>query len=131
MAIARSFAVHPNNDSGTSIECQVHLDQIKVMADIGVHASEMGTLQPLLIDVCLSVIPPRDDELCQTFDYVLIARHAGELAASRTNLIETFARLLAERCLQSDLVLEAFVQIAKPQAMPDCMAGTRIRMRKR
>lgn len=111
-------------------ECEVLLSGIEVMADIGAFAAEHGVPQPLLIDVALTIVPPIDDELAQTLDYKTIFSYACELAAQRTSLIETFGQRLARMCLASDLVTEATVEIRKPRAVPGCMAGTRVRLRK-
>lgn len=113
-----------------AIECQVLLSDIEVMADIGAYSAEHGVPQPLRIHVELSIVPPVDDALAQTFDYALIRAHALELAARRTSLIETFARDLAHKCLACDLVMEAVVRIEKPRAVPGCLAGTRVRLRR-
>jgi dihydroneopterin aldolase len=112
------------------IACQVLLNDIEVMADIGALAIELGVLQPLLIHVALTVVPPTTDDLTQTFDYSIIRRFAEELAAQRIVLIETFAQRLAQRCLAFEVVLDAEVRIDKPKAVPGCLAGTRIRMGK-
>lgn len=111
-------------------ECEVLLNEIEVMADIGAYAAENGVLQPLRIGVSLSIIPPRHDDLTQTFDYAMLFTYASELAVQRISLIETFATRLAEMCLASDLVMEAVVRIDKPRAVPGCLAGTRVRLRK-
>lgn len=118
-------------DSGPmsgGLTCEVLLGEIGVMADIGAYAAEHGVLQPLRLHVALSVVPPRDDDLAQTFDYALIRAYADDLAGQRINLIETFALRLARRCLESDLVMAATVRIDKPRAIPDCRAGTRVRL---
>lgn len=112
------------------VACEVLLDRIEVMADIGAYASEFGIFQPLQISVRLSIIAPVRDELGQTFDYARILAHARTLATQRTTLIETFAYRLAQLCLESPLVIEAEVQVDKPRAVPGCLAGTRIQMRK-
>lgn len=111
-------------------ECEVMLNEIEVMADIGAYAAEQGVLQPLRIGVALSIIPPASDDLTQTFDYALLIAYARELAAQRISLIETFALRLAEMCLASAIVMEAVVRVDKPLAVPGCLAGTRIKLRK-
>jgi len=107
-----------------SASCQVRLSEIEVMADIGVFDSEKGVPQPLLIDVVVSVVPPSRDELSQTFDYSHVQAYAVALAARRITLIETFALELAQMCLAHDVVLNAEVRVAKPRAVPGCLAST-------
>lgn len=118
----RSLATHH------TVSCQVLLNDIEVVADIGALAIEFGVPQPLRVHVALSVVPPQDDELAQTFNYATIREYALDLAGQRTALIETFAQRLAHRCLASDLVLEAEVRIDKPWAVPGCLAGTRVKV---
>jgi len=113
-----------------SASCEVLLTRIEVMADIGVLASEAGVAQPLQIEVAAAIVPPTEDELSQTLDYSLILEYARKIAAERTCLIETFARRLAGYCLAHDCVLSVDVRIDKPQAVPGCLAGTRVRMSK-
>jgi 7,8-dihydroneopterin aldolase/epimerase/oxygenase len=110
--------------------CQVRLDDIEVMADIGVYESEQGIPQPLLIDVAVHVVPPSRDELSQTFDYTRVRDYALELAGQRIALIETFALRLARLCLADHRVLQAEVRIGKPRAVPGCLASTCVTLRK-
>jgi 7,8-dihydroneopterin aldolase/epimerase/oxygenase len=121
-------AQYANTDR--DIVCQVLLNNIEVMADIGALAIELGVLQPLLIHVALTVVPPTMDDLTHTFDYSNIRKFAKELADQRIVLIETFAQRLAQRCLAFEMVLDAEVRIDKPKAVPGCLAGTRVIMSK-
>lgn len=113
-----------------SATCQVRLSNIEVMADIGALESEKGMPQPLLIDVVVSVVPPSEDELSQTFDYTHVRGFALQLAAERTVLIEAFALKLARMCLAFEQVLKAEVRIGKPRAVPGCLASTCITLSK-
>jgi dihydroneopterin aldolase len=110
------------------VSCRVLLNNIEVMADIGALAKELGVPQPLKIDVALEVVTPQIDHLSQTFDYSQIRDFAVELANQRIVLIEVFAQKLARRCLASDVVHQAEVWIAKPKAVPGCMAGTHVKL---
>ena len=109
---------------------EVLVTGLEVEADIGVYAHEMGVRQKLLIDVVLETRPPRHDTLPETLDYGLIVSYALALAEERNALIETFARRLCELCLQHPQVDGVEVRIGKPSALPQALAGTRIRMRK-
>jgi dihydroneopterin aldolase len=110
--------------------CRVLLNDIEVMADIGALANELGVPQPLKINVALEVVAPQIDHLSQTFDYSQIRDFAVELANQRIVLIEVFAQKLARRCIASDVVRKAEVWIAKPKAVPGCMAGTHVKLTK-
>lgn len=112
------------------VACRVLLNDIEVMADIGALASERGLLQPLRIYVALAVAPPQVDALDQTFDYSNIYEFARRLATERTTLIETFALRLARSCLADERVFEVEVRVDKPQAIPGCLAGTCIKVRR-
>jgi len=118
-------AAHPAKAIG---RCSVMLDNIEVMADIGILAVETGVKQPLVLHVRLDVIPPADDHIDETHDYREIHRAAHDLAEQRIALIETFARRLAERCLANERVLAAEVRVDKPLAVPGCLAATQVRL---
>lgn len=107
-----------------SASCQVRLNNIEVMADIGVYEAEIGVPQPLRIDVAVDIVPPSKDELSQTFDYTYVQACALELSAQRIMLIETFAMRLAQKCLAHDAVFKAEVRVGKPHAVPGCLAST-------
>jgi len=109
-------------------QCSVMLDNIEVMADIGILAVETGVRQPLLLHVRLDVVPPTDDHIDQTCDYREIHCAAHDLAEQRIALIETFARRLAERCLANERVLVADVRADKPLAVPGCLAAAHVRL---
>jgi dihydroneopterin aldolase len=106
--------------------CQVLLNDLEVMADIGAFAAEHGVFQPLNIHVALTIMPPGSDDLGETFDYNRVRDHALALAAQHISLIETFAQRLAGMCLDAAMVIAAEVRIDKPRAVPGCMAGTRV-----
>ena len=122
---------HMADGDDQQIICHIMVDQIKVMADIGAHAHEHGRLQPLILHASLTIIPPAEDELDATFDYAKIKIFAEELAQQRTVLIESFAKRLAQKCLLDDKVITAEIRIEKPEALPNSMAGTRIKLSRR
>ncbi len=109
-------------------QCSVMLDNIEVMADIGILAAETGVRQPLVLHVRLDVVPPTGDHIDQTCDYREIHQAAQDLAERRIALIETFARRLAERCLANERVLVAEVRADKPRAVPGCLAAAHVRL---
>ena len=101
---------------------------LQVLADIGVHHHEVGRPQPLTIHVELAVAPPRNDSKTDAVDYVRIKAAAEALAMQRIVLIETFARRLAEDCLNHPLVAAAHVMVEKPQGVPGAMASASVHM---
>lgn len=105
---------------------EVSVTGLKVDADIGVFEAEMVRRQQLVIDATLRVCDVANDELDQTFDYNQLQDFALELAGQRTALIETFAKRLAERCLEVEQVEAVDITIWKPTALTNGMARTRI-----
>jgi 7,8-dihydroneopterin aldolase/epimerase/oxygenase len=96
---------------------------LQVHAGIGVHDHERGRLQPLTIDVELTLEPGRVERLGDTVDYGEIAAAAQGLAAEgHIGLVETFADRLARRCLLDDRVLTARVRVEKPGALAEAAA---------
>src|SRR3546814_879496 len=108
---------------------EIFVRDMRIAADIGVHAHERGRQQALNVDVRLRVIQPAADELSQAVDYNLVLSHATQLGKQRINLIETFARKLAAICLRHASVFEVEVQVEKIGALPNGIAGTRIVLR--
>jgi dihydroneopterin aldolase len=111
----------------TPLSCSIALRDIQVQADIGVHHHEVGRPQPLIVHVALAVLPPERDLVEHVFNYVAIKALAEDLALQRIVLIESFARRLAEACLEHRLVLGAAVTVEKPRAVPGSMASATIR----
>lgn len=109
-------------------QCRVMLDDIAVMADIGVLEAEIGNAQPLFVHVALDVAAPGSDDLAETFDYRAIHAAAQGLGRERIALIETFALRLADHCLADPRVLAAEVRVDKPRAIPGAMARTTLRL---
>ncbi len=105
---------------------EVWIEDLRVAADIGVHAHEMGRRQALIVDARLSLRPPSGDHLAETLDYNRVVEYAVALAEERIALIETFARRLALACLEHDGVLRAEIVVKKPGALANGLAGTRI-----
>ncbi len=106
----------------------VSVSNLLVEANIGLYAHEKGRLQRLNLHVTVKVLPPRRDQIDQTIDYNAVVAIANEVAATHTNLIETFAVKVAQRCLELDRVTEAEVAVEKPAALPNGVAATRVVM---
>ncbi len=97
---------------------KVFVAGLKVQAEIGVYKHEIGRVQPLLVDVELSVPAARADRLCETFNYETILEAARTIAASgHIELVETFAERLAHACLADPRVICARVRVEKPLAL--------------
>lgn len=111
--------------------CEVFLEGMEIQADIGAHAHEFGVPQPLVIDVRVAIELPNVDDLSATLDYACIRRFATELAARRIVLIETFAHQLGLACLAHPGAQAVTVRIAKPRAVPGCLAGVSVQLGRR
>ena len=119
-------AVEPRQIETTQ---KVMVRDIRLAADIGVHAHEIGRLQALTVHVALQVLAQKSDRLEDTMDYNVIVAHASALAGQRIELIETFAQRLALACLEHPPVLEVDVQVEKPGALANGVASARVIMK--
>lgn len=107
---------------------RVSVRDLPVLADIGIHAHEIGRRQPLIISVTLEVERIEEDRIEATTDYRLIAGAAEALGETRIALIEIFAQRLAAWCLKLPGVRSAEVSIDKPEALPAGMASVTTRL---
>jgi dihydroneopterin aldolase len=107
---------------------RVFLRDLEIEADIGYYAQEKGVMQPLLVTIELTLARARftEEALEETVDYTALAAKARALGASHIDLIETFAERLADQCLGLPSVGTVRVEIRKPRAVPNAMAGVEI-----
>ncbi len=93
---------------------------------IGVHASEIGHSQRIVIDIDLYLEPPaapHRDDIANVFDYDQIRRGVRRLAkGGHINLQETLVERIVDLCLSFDQVRAARVATAKPDIYPDVAA---------
>lgn len=112
-------------DTGTSnckiVVTKVFVRGLRIAAEIGVHAHELGHTQPLIIDAELDVAAGGWNSLGDTVNYETIARAARSIAEQgHIGLVESFARRLAQACFEEPRVMRARVRIEKPLALaPD------------
>jgi 7,8-dihydroneopterin aldolase/epimerase/oxygenase len=107
---------------------RVFLRDLEIEADIGCYAEERGVMQPLLVTVELTLSCRRfaEEALHGTVDYTVLAAKAKALGATHIDLIETFAERLAATCLGLPSVDSVRVEVRKPRAVPNAMAGVEI-----
>lgn len=115
-------------DPAYRAEVDVTVSALQVAADIGVYAHEHGNPQPLVVDVKIRVNPPAGDRLEDSLDYQAVANAAHALARERTQMIETYARRLAEACLAHPGAIWAEVRVSKAGALRAGLAGTRVKL---
>lgn len=100
---------------------EIHIEQLKVDAVIGVYESEKVNAQPLWVDVVLFtdiVKPAKSDHLEDALDYAEIAKQIQRFAAQNTcQLLEGFIERLAAMLLKMTQCAELRVSVSKPQAI--------------
>ena len=114
--------------SGSTV---VGLDDYQVLADIGILPHEIGRRRKLVVSISLDVEAPESDSIEKTVDYASLPALVEQLAARRFGLIECFAQALARGYLVLPRVLAATVRVAKPDALPNGIPWTSVRLEKK
>ena len=103
----------------------ITIESLRVLAQVGVLAHELGAPQPVLISLAVDMpdaplVPERDD-MSQVLDYRQLRELAkAEAEREHTHLLETLAGRIAQRALSLPGVMVARVRVAKPQVFADC-----------
>jgi len=112
----------------------VFIRNLELLARIGVHGHEKGTMQPVRINVDLAVADAvlLEDKLEQVVDYGAITRKIrGLIGKGHINLAETMAERIAELCFEDQRVKSARVRVEKLHALPGAeSAGVEIERRR-
>jgi dihydroneopterin aldolase len=98
----------------------VFIRNLELLAQIGVHGHERGTLQPVRINVDLAVEDAAiiEDKLDQVVDYGAITRKIrGLVGKGHINLAETMAERIATLCFEDKRVKSARVRVEKLHAV--------------
>jgi dihydroneopterin aldolase len=108
---------------------------LSLQVRIGVHASEQGAPQRMLIDLeyeCLES-DALDDHIGSVLNYDMVREEVAAVAATRHfNLQETLCREILATVLAYPQVIRAKVEISKPDIYADVDAvGVRMEGRKR
>ena len=101
---------------------RIVVDRVEVLADIGFHTSEIGTLQRLLISIELWIdrAPPADDDPAHAWDYDVVVQAVRRLAtARRYNLQETLVHAIFEEIGALHGISAIKVSSTKPDIYPD------------
>jgi dihydroneopterin aldolase / 2-amino-4-hydroxy-6-hydroxymethyldihydropteridine diphosphokinase len=102
---------------GVSREQQIHIEQLKVLAHIGVSRTERRTRQRLVLNI--TVWPARDlrdikDSVARTVDYSELCRAAKAFIAQQTpRLLETLSSDLAKFLLEKFRARKIAIEIRK------------------
>ena len=100
-----------------SAEQQVHIEQLKVSARVGVLRGERARRQRLVLNITL--LPARDlrdiqDAIARTVDYSALCREAKQfLSRQAPKLIETLADNLASHLLRKFRIRKISIEIRK------------------
>jgi 7,8-dihydroneopterin aldolase/epimerase/oxygenase len=98
-------------------EQQIHIEQLKVFARVGVPQAERAKRQRLVLNITLW--PRRDlrdiqDAIVQTVDYSSVCREAKQFLSGRApKLIETLANALASHLLRKFRIRKVRIEIRK------------------
>ena len=140
MATAPSFFDSAPRDAAMSrsirdryaLATHVRVDGLRISARIGINPDERDRRQPLLVSVDLELADKGPvSSLGQSVDYRRIPAEAEDLGSDHIELIETYALLLGERCLDLGPVERVEIMVAKPEALPDGTASVRISLTRR
>jgi dihydroneopterin aldolase len=100
-----------------SAEQQIHIEQLKVFARVGVPQAERARRQRLVLNITLW--PARDlrdiqDAIARTVDYSALCQEAKQfLSGQSPKLIETLANDLASHLLRKFRIQKVSVEIRK------------------
>jgi dihydroneopterin aldolase len=98
----------------------VFIRNLQLPAQIGVHHHEVGTTQPVRINVDLAVEDLLDlgDDVKKVVDYgVIEGKIRAILAKGHLNLVETLAEHIAAACFEDPRVKTAWVRVEKLHAL--------------
>ena len=104
----------------------VFVRDLELNANIGVYRREKGTLQPVRINIDLTVEETEgevDDKLENVVDYgAVVEGIKAILAGGHLNLVETLAERIAAHCLEDVRVKVARVRIEKLKVLPEAQS---------
>jgi dihydroneopterin aldolase len=102
----------------------VFVEGLALQAEIGLYEHEQGRFQPLSIDVELFLTHAPHHGIHGTVNYETLAEKARKLASSgHIELVETFAELLAQDCLDHPRAVKVRVRVRKPEAIAGASAA--------
>jgi dihydroneopterin aldolase len=103
---------------------RVFVRDLELMASVGVYELEKRYEQRIVVSVDLFVVDDYDgqsDNLSAVLDYSAVVSGIRTIVESgHTNLLETLAERIAQRCLSDHRVMRAVVRLEKPDIVPGC-----------
>jgi dihydroneopterin aldolase len=103
----------------------VFVRDLELNANIGVYRREKGTLQPVRINLDLTVEETDEvgDKLENVVDYGAVVEGIKTIfAGGHLNLVETLAEKIAAHCLEDKRVKVARVRIEKLKILPEAQS---------
>lgn len=103
---------------------KIFFRDMELQAHIGVHASEQGRSQNILVNVTLYIAPgtrPQKDSIDEVFDYDQVRTAVHRLIDGRhINLQETLVEEIADLCFAFDTIAGVRVSSEKTDVYDDC-----------
>jgi dihydroneopterin aldolase len=106
---------------GALVIRHIFVRNLELLGHIGIHGHEQGKLQPIRINVDLTVEDHArlEDRLEKVVDYEAVTEKIRAIVASgHINLAETLAERIAAVCLEDGRVRRARVRVEKLHAVP-------------
>lgn len=97
----------------------LHITELSVMAQIGVHAWEQKILQPLLLDIHIPLeVCKCENKLENTLDYEMLCQYITNfIASSSFTLIETVAEAVVNLIKTEFKIDKVTLTVKKPHAI--------------
>ncbi len=109
----------------TPAEAEVHIQDLSILAFVGLLPAERNEAQRILIDIDCTLKNPavEREKLSTSVDYVPIVEVVRELCiAKRRMLIETLAEEIAAACFAQQPAHSVRIRIRKPRKVQQCEA---------
>lgn len=105
---------------------RVFIDSLEVVGSVGIYEHERHFEQRVVVSLSLEVADTYDgqsDRISAVYDYDrAISAVRATIEEGHTNLIETLAERIAQRCLADTAVESVCVRIEKPDVIANCRA---------
>ncbi len=103
---------------------KIFFRNLEIQAHIGVHDSEQGRPQKVLVNITLYMAPgepPQHDSIAEVFDYDQVRNAVHRLIDGRhINLQETLVEEIAQLCLGFEPIAAVRVSTEKTDVYDDC-----------
>ncbi len=100
---------------------KIHISKLIVKASIGITPAERAVLQPLMLDICLTIDASQaiaTDNVEHTISYSILQKEVQEyIKKSSYNLLETLAAEISKICFANAIVQTAEITILKPHIL--------------